>query len=138
MATKTPSAAQLAARKLFAQRARAGTLAKPARKTTPRKPAARRSNPAKPPRAFAGSSSQLIGIKFNAGNDRNGNPRRGWLVVEIIDGADMRPVGFVVDDYSGIRALVEEFGIDVPSIGVFDLAPKQYAEWKKLGPRWVR
>lgn len=47
-------------------------------------------------------SSRFIGIKLNAGNDRSGNPRRGWAVVDMTTGDT---VDFVVEGYHGRAAL---------------------------------
>lgn len=87
---------------------------------------------AKNPRA----ARNLFAVKLNAGNDRNGNSRRGYLVHEIIDYADVRHLGFVTEDGIGIKALTMAYG-DVPTTGEFDISAKQYADLKRQGPVWL-
>lgn len=78
----------------------------------------------------------LFAVKLNAGNDRNGNSRRGYLVHEIIDFADVRHLGFVTEDGIGVKALVQAYG-DIPTTGEFDISAKQYADLKRQGPVWL-
>jgi len=143
MATKKPSPAQVAARKRFAEMARAGVFAKRAGALVKRaaKAVKRAVNPARRAAPTRKSNpvplNQLFGVKLNAGNDRNGNPRRGWIVCEILDGVEARPVGFVDEGFDGASALARAYG-DIPSVGVFDVSPKDYAHMKKQGPVWVR
>lgn len=106
-----------------------GPMKNPTPKRAPRTVAllARKSNPA---------GGVLFAIKVNAGNDRSGDPRRGWVVEEIIDGADIRHIGFVDEEYGGARSLREAYG-DLPTTGEFDISPKDYAHFKKMGPVWI-
>lgn len=155
VATKKPTPAQVAARKRFAEMARAGVFAKnPAkRKAKPvtrvsqatgapptKRLVKRRKKTATAPKGFfanpAARENQLFAVKLNAGNDRNGNPRRGWVVCEILDAIDARAIGFVDEEYGGSSALSRAYG-DMPSIGVFDVSPRDYAHMKKQGPVWI-
>jgi len=58
----------------------------------------------------------MIAIKINAGNDKNGNPRRGWIVVDT-SGTIER---FVDESYEGKAALsqnaphVPEMMLEIP------------------------
>lgn len=47
--------------------------------------------------------NSYIAIKLDAGNDRNGNPRRGWLVYLDIPNAPL--LGWVEEGYSGSTEL---------------------------------
>lgn len=70
-------------------------------------------------------------IEFNAGNDRNGNPRGGYLVVELT-GIDRGPeaqalkiVQWVDHGYAGKNNL-KKFGFEsLPSMGVFPLSASE-------------
>jgi hypothetical protein len=74
---------------------------------------ARKSNPA---------GGVLLGIGVDAGKDRNGNPRRGHLVVRVSEGrAGIERVGFVESGYSGDSDLRRQFG-DIPTIESFDVS----------------
>ena len=50
-------------------------------------------------------SAATIVVKVNAGHDRNGNPRRGWLVIDPI--SPERDPGFVEEGHQGYGALRE-------------------------------
>lgn len=57
-----------------------------------------------------------IAVKISAPNDRNGNPRRGWLVYDVREQAgrigecaDSDLVAFVDEGYRGIGALRARF-----------------------------
>lgn len=64
----------------------------------------------------------LLGIGVDAGKDRNGNPRRGHLVVRVSEGrAGIERVGFVESGYSGDSDLRRQFG-DIPTIESFDVS----------------
>ena len=54
---------------------------------------------------MAEDTRKVFAVKINAGNDRNGNPRRGWLVYTR-DGVSL---GFADEGYSGRRALTSLF-----------------------------
>lgn len=98
------------------------------RKATQRAPEGYYANPK--PRAV------FFGVKVNAGNDRNGNSRRGVFVFETIDDVEARPVGFVAEDFGGRRSILDTYG-NIPVVGEFDISPAQYTAAKKQGPEWI-
>lgn len=49
----------------------------------------------------------LSAIKINAGNDTNGNPRRGWVILDTVNG-HTKVVGFCDEGYKGIGAVTEK------------------------------
>jgi len=67
---------------------------------------------------------RYLAIKFNAGHDPNGNPRRGWLIVAMDDGD---PMDFVDEGYLGWSALERAYPnvVEGPEIKV---TPQQYRE----------
>lgn len=68
-----------------------------------------------------------IGVYVNAGNDNNGNPRRGWLVVD----AKGDTVDFVDHEYAGRGALEKKY----PGIGrsiELTITPACYRALRKL------
>ena len=71
-------------------------------------------------------SPGAITVKINAGHDVNGNPRRGWMVLQCRTG-DM--IDFVDEGYEGRSALKKhEHAARGPEI---DVTPKMYRELKK-------
>jgi hypothetical protein len=52
----------------------------------------------------------MLAIYIDAGNDKNGNPRRGWLIAA----SDGVITGFVDEGYAGRGALREACG-NIPS-----------------------
>ncbi len=67
-----------------------------------------------------------ITVKVNAGHDANGNPRRGWIVLQCRTG-DM--IDFIDEGYEGRSALKNhEQAARGPEI---DVTPKTYRELKK-------
>lgn len=66
---------------------------------------------------------KVMAIKIRADNDRNGNPRRGWLVYT----KEGEFLGFIDEGYSGRQALTSLFpnAVDLASIPV---KPKTYNE----------
>lgn len=52
----------------------------------------------------------MLAIYINAGNDKNGNPRRGWLIAA----DDGEITDFVNEGYEGRAALRRAYG-DIPS-----------------------
>lgn len=158
MATKKPTAAQLRARKLFAERARAGTLKRrknPAAKKVIRRAGvsktayvkrpsqATRAAPTKrlvarrrkvtsgrAPAGYFPNPHPHFGIKVNGGNDRNGNPRRGWIVVEI-HGENCDVHDFVTEGYRGPAALEDAGYHKLPTIGVFNVTAREFAAFEK-------
>lgn len=100
----------------------------------------RRRKTAKAPRgvyANPSGSSALLAILVNAGNDRNGNARRGWIIVRV-DGSNAEKVGFVDHGYSGTGALrmyEKERGIldPIAQVGEFPIPTATYRELKRDG-----
>lgn len=66
-------------------------------------------------------------MKINAGNDRNGNPRRGWL---LYDDAGVT-VGFVDEGYSGTGELRRD-APEAKELGEIPTTPKFYRECLKV------
>lgn len=62
-----------------------------------------------------------VAVKVNAGNDANGNPRRGWIVY----GVTGRYLGFVDEGYND-RGLREKHGINVVELGTMATTPGEY------------
>jgi hypothetical protein len=145
---KKPTAKQIAARKLFAQRAKAGTLRTGVRKRA--KNPARGGNDAihididshntrgKHVRAKNPvNRGEYLAVMVNAGNSANGNARRGWVVVRI-QGGEAEKVTFVDHGYSGEGALREyarDTGKEWPmaQIGEFPISSATYKDLKKSG-----
>jgi hypothetical protein len=65
-------------------------------------------------------------VKINAGNDNNGNPRRGWLCYN----AHGEYYGFVDEGYVGHRALTEVFP-NVVELCTIPTTPGTYRDAKK-------
>lgn len=82
-------------------------------------------NPA--PRKGAG----LFGIRVNAGNDRSGNPQRGWIVMKLTAG-DLQRIEFVNEGFSGRKSLTNRHG-DIPTVGDFAIGATEYKALKKSG-----
>ena len=66
---------------------------------------------------------KVMAIKINAGHDRNGNPRRGWLVYT----REGNYLGFIDEGYGGRRALTSLFPNAV-ELAHIPLQPKTYRE----------
>jgi hypothetical protein len=64
----------------------------------------------------------FVAIKLNAGNDRNGNPRRCWLVYDAPTG-DL--IGARDEGYDGLVPLIDVFP-DVVELGTFNVKPSEY------------
>lgn len=67
----------------------------------------------------------MLAIKINAGNDRNGNPRRGWIICnesgEFVD--------FVDEGYAGNGALrTSSYSSATPTTQELEVAPSVYRE----------
>ncbi len=74
-------------------------------------------------------SKKAYCIHINAGNDRNGNPRRGWLCYS----KDGEFFGFVVEGYSGFGALQAVFsGPIVELVTNIPVQPAYYADARRL------
>jgi hypothetical protein len=72
------------------------------------------------------SRAKTYAIMINAGNDRNGNPRRGWLVYN----ADGRLLGFVDHAHVGRSALRDRFP-QVVELGTIPTTPGAYRDAMK-------
>jgi len=79
-------------------------------------------------------------IRVNAGNDRNGNPRRGWVVVAESDGMYL---GFVDHGYAGwgnVRAVGltdgREVGCPFTKTGDFSIPVSTYRDLLKRSYPW--
>lgn len=66
----------------------------------------------------------MLAIYINAGNDRNGNPRRGWLISDG-DGGPFRD--FVDEGYQGREPLRKLYG-DVPTTSQIEVSPSVYRD----------
>lgn len=73
------------------------------------------------------SRARVIAIKVNAGNDRNGNPRRGWLVYSTKGSW----FGFVDEGFEGRQALTSRFPAAVDVVPTLATTPKQYKDLLK-------
>ncbi len=72
----------------------------------------------------------LIGVKLNAGHDRNGNPRRGWAIVNSETG-DL--VDFVDEGYRGWKALKLAYPDAIPG-PEFPTTAGTYRDLKREAP----
>ena len=64
-----------------------------------------------------------LAIKINAGNDRNGNPRRGWIIAD--DNGSF--INFVDEGYSGVGALTVAGYANLPRTEAIDVTPSTYS-----------
>lgn len=65
----------------------------------------------------------MLAIKINAGNDRNGNPRRDWIIAD--DDGDL--INFVDEGYQGSTALKTSFYSNVtPTQEAIEVTPGTY------------
>lgn len=69
---------------------------------------------------------KVVAMKINAGHDRNGNPRRGWLVYT--SSGEYR--GFVDEGYGGRKALTSLFPNAV-DLGTIPTTPGAYRDAKR-------
>jgi len=70
-------------------------------------------------------------VKIQAMNDRNGNPRRGWIVREVREGQAYAegPVVFVPEGYEHDEARLDrEFPSGVVVIATVDVTPGEYRD----------
>jgi len=65
-----------------------------------------------------------LAIKINAGNDRNGNPRRGWIIAD--DQGSF--IDFVDEGYSGSGALKVSPYANFTSTEAIDVLPATYRD----------
>jgi hypothetical protein len=63
-----------------------------------------------------------LAIKINAGNDKNGNPRRGWIITD--DNGSF--INFVDEGYSGVVALTVAGYANLPRTETIDVIPATY------------
>jgi hypothetical protein len=63
----------------------------------------------------------MLAIYIDAGNDRNGNPKRGWIITDR-DGAF---TGFVDEGYGGIGILHQLYG-QIPSTQRIEVTKSVY------------
>lgn len=100
---------------------------------------ARRMKNARAPKGFFANPDQLpvyFGIHLNAGNDRNGNPRRA-IVFMRHNGKDASVVKVVNEGFQGVSGAIQAAGLDprtTPVIGRFDITPSQYRNVLKMAP----
>jgi hypothetical protein len=66
-----------------------------------------------------------LAIHINAGRDRNGNPRRGWIIAD--DGGSF--IDFVDDGYQGAGALRQSgYGSVTQTTTSIDVTPSVYRD----------
>jgi hypothetical protein len=63
-----------------------------------------------------------LAIKIEAGNDRNGNPRRGWIIAD--DNGSF--INFINEGYSGAEALSAAGYANLPRTEAIDVLPATY------------
>jgi hypothetical protein len=63
----------------------------------------------------------MLAVKINAKNDRNGNPRRGWIIYG--EGGDF--INFIDEEYGGISNLHEKYP-NVPDTNEIMVEPGEY------------
>jgi hypothetical protein len=73
--------------------------------------------------------SDRIKFKVNAGNDTNGNPRRGWVILSSRTG---ELEGFVDEGYRGTGALDVRGHKEVPGNLEIEVKPSVYRELRRL------
>lgn len=102
----------------------------------------RRKSTTKAPKGFfanpvsARASWCHFGIKVNAGNDRNGNPRRAIAFFRH-DGEKATLLAVVNEGYSGTTGAIQDAALDpntTPVIGTFDVSVSQYRDLLKQKP----
>lgn len=76
----------------------------------------------------------MLAIALDAGHDRNGNPRRGWLVVDAAGDALI----FIAEGYGGYEELDRCItsdgalgGAKLPRTGTFYITPESYLELER-------
>ena len=74
----------------------------------------------------AQTKNQLI-IRLNAGNDRNGNPRRCYvLLAKESDGTGTKIVEAWDEGYSGYNSVPQMYRDMAPTAPTFDTTPSEY------------
>lgn len=74
------------------------------------------------------SPRRWVAVKINAGHDTNGNPRRGWI---ILDGRTGDMLDFVDEGYRGSSALSRTYPDAVICLELA-VTPGQYRELRKF------
>lgn len=77
-----------------------------------------------------------FGIKVNAGNDRNGNPRRAVAFFEH-DGKNAKLLAVINEGYSGTTGAIRAAELDpdkTPVIGTFNVSVSEYRDLLKMQP----
>ena len=74
---------------------------------------------------------KVLAFGIDAGNDRNGNPRRGWFIYS--RSGDY--LGFVDEGYSGWGALRRHFPNAIELANRFPTTPRAYKD--ALAPLWL-
>lgn len=69
----------------------------------------------------------MLAVYIATKNDRNGNPRRGWIVMDQSGEA----VRFVEEGYRGNGALADAGLPDIPATSRLDVTPGEFAGWRK-------
>lgn len=90
------------------------------------------------------TTPKYIAIRIVAPNDRNGNPRRGWIIHRVEEGGAERvwtkKIGFVDEGYSGTGALLtwqQQAQVNFVEISTdIDVSPAFYNRIKK--EKWTR
>lgn len=73
---------------------------------------------------------EKLAIHLNAGNDRNGNPRRLFLLVTVNKG-EATVIDAINENYYGESAVSKAGYKNVPIIGRFDTTPSEYRDLLK-------
>lgn len=70
----------------------------------------------------------MLAIAINAGNDKNGNPRRGWIIAD--DSGNF--VDFVDEGYDGRGALrTSPYSLIIATQQTLDVAPSVYRDLRR-------
>lgn len=75
-------------------------------------------------RGFAGTGKPVLAVHLNAGNDRNGNPRRLFLVVD----AGANVLAAVDEGFEGSAALERAGYKNLPTTDQISTTPSEYRE----------
>jgi hypothetical protein len=77
----------------------------------------------------------LSAIKINAKNDANGNPRRGWVILNTAEGFT-NILDFVDEGYEGPQAVVRAgYPRSLADSPEFDVVPSEYRQMLQLADR---
>lgn len=83
----------------------------------------------KGPREWSPRWNRWVAIKINAGHDTNGNPRRGWLIVDAMSG---NQIDFVDEGYRGWAGLKHDYP-DVVEGPELVVTPGEYRDQVRFG-----